>query len=92
MIEYEEKSLLGGWCITVKSSGGTLGNIRRHGDGVALLYFKGEHNQLNCSLQSDSLSGLKKKIEASSAMPDFCRHSDLTREHWTCQPKHLPPA
>jgi hypothetical protein len=63
MIKYIEMNLLGGWRVSVQSSGRTIGHIRRHGDGISFLYFKGPNNQLNWSIQCASLADIKQEIE-----------------------------
>lgn len=65
MIEYREQDLLGGWSIAVMIGRATLGHIRRHGQGDGFVYYKGAQNQLNWSLQAESVEALKKEIERS---------------------------
>ena len=64
MVEYLEKDLLGSWSIAVLVKGVILGHIRRHGNDGSFVYYKGQHNQLNWSIQDPDISALQRKIEA----------------------------
>ena len=62
MIEFKEKHLLGGWSIAVIKSGIVQGHIRKHGQDGSFLYFGGQDNILNWSMQDHDLEALKENL------------------------------
>jgi hypothetical protein len=65
MVEFQEKSRLGGWTIDVVVDGVTIGRIRKHAQDGSYVYFRGLNNQLTGSLRDHDLEDLKRRIESS---------------------------
>ncbi|AGZ34645.1 MAG: hypothetical protein ACOKSU_27655 [Pseudomonas sp.] len=63
MVDYKEKSVLGGYSIEVYVNKIQVGSIRRHGSGDTYSFYKGVHNQLTPSLTNLPLPALKAKLE-----------------------------
>lgn len=64
-VEFEEKQTLGGgWSIEVRSNHVLLGHIRRRPDTGAFRYYRGAHNDLTATYESDSVEEVKRQVAA----------------------------